>query len=91
MTPAASLAGKRKVPVQTSPCQSEMTMVESTGCVEIPILRTDPRVSENHTRSAYRCPSTSTGGLWHPDRLSATGQSDLGMCPVGTNWETLTI
>ncbi len=51
MTPAASLAGNRKVPVQTSPCQSEMTMVESNGCVEIPILRTGPRVSENHTRS----------------------------------------
>ncbi len=45
MSRAASAAGNRKVPVQTSPCHREMTMVESTGCVETPILRTALRVS----------------------------------------------
>lgn len=45
MRRAPSLAGNRKVPVHMSPCQSEMTMVESTPCVETPILRTGLRVS----------------------------------------------
>jgi len=50
-------------------------MVESTGWVETPILRTALRVSENHTRSPYRCPSTSTRRLSHHARVSATGIS----------------
>jgi len=45
MRRAPSLAGNRKVPVHMSPCQSEMTMVESTPCVETPILRAGLRVS----------------------------------------------
>jgi hypothetical protein len=77
ITLAASFAGMRKVPVQMSPCHSEMTMVESTGWVEIPILRTGLRVSENHTLSPYRCPSTSTQGLSHRGPASASGFPQL--------------
>ncbi len=45
MSPGASLAGNRKVPVQTSPCQSEKTMVESGPWADTPILRTGLLVS----------------------------------------------
>ena len=65
MRPGASLAGNRKVPVQTSPCQSEKTMVESPAWAETPILRTDPLVSKNQVRSPNKWPSTGTGRLWH--------------------------
>ena len=51
MRRAPSLAGNRNVPVHMSPCQSEMTTVESTPCVETAILRTGLRVSENQVRS----------------------------------------
>jgi hypothetical protein len=75
MRPGASLAGSRKVPVQTSPCQSEKTMVESPAWAETPILRTEPLVSKNQVRSPNKWPSTGTKtimapvpilGYWHP-------------------------
>jgi hypothetical protein len=73
MRRAPSLAGNRKVPVHMSPCQSEMTMVESTPCVEMPILRTGLRVSWNQVRSPYTWPSTGTTRLWHRSPSVATG------------------
>ena len=51
MSPGASLAGSRKVPVHTSPCHSENTKVESAPCVLTPIRRTGLLVSKNQVRS----------------------------------------
>ena len=45
MSPGASPADNRKVPVQTSPRQSEKTMVESEPWADTPILRTGLLVS----------------------------------------------
>ena len=60
MRPGASLAGNRKVPVQTSPCQSEKTKVESPAWADRPILRTGLLVSKNQVRSPNKWPSTGT-------------------------------
>ena len=74
MRPGASLAGNRNVPVQTSPCQSENTMVESAACAEIPILRTGLLVSKNQVRSPNKWPSTGTKAIMAPVPLPGYGQ-----------------
>jgi hypothetical protein len=73
MSRAASGAGMRKVPVHVSPCQREITKVESAGWTETPILRTTPRASWNHARSPYRWSSTGMSRLSHRERGLATG------------------
>src|ERR1700723_3861260 len=81
MRPAASPAGSRKVPVHTSPCQSENTMVESPACAETPMRRTEPLVSKNQVRSPNKWPSTGTRRLWHRRRFLATGTPGPWCCP----------
>ena len=78
MRPGASLAGNRKVPVQTSPCQSEKTMVESPAWAETPILRTEPLVSKNQVRSPNKWPSTGTKPIMAP--LPILGYRDSLRC-----------
>src|SRR5580693_8782625 len=83
MRPGASLAGSRNVPVQTSPCQSENTMVESPAWAETPILRTEPLVSKNQVRSPNKWPSTGTGAIMAPVRILGYWHPLGGeMCPA---------
>ena len=85
MSPGASLAGNRNVPVQTSPCQSEKTIVESPAWVETRILRTESLVSKNQVRSPNKWPSTGTGRLWHRSPFLATGTQRGQMMPMDRN------
>lgn len=76
MRGAASATGSRKVPVQASPCQKEITIVESNGWVETPMRRAGLRVSWNQTLSPKRWLSASTRESSRRLGAFATGSSN---------------